>query len=95
MTMQIHIAGFPVRIGTKIRQLCAWCSYTFTDSDLADMAVAPNADGSPGPDPAKTWFWQTGDLIAVDGGVSSLVRHKDGEPIPPQCCASPGLELVP
>ncbi len=87
----IHIAGFPVRIGTKGRQLCAWCGHVLFDVDHANIMVAPNADGSPG-EPVQPW--ETGVLIEVEGNGMWTVAHKDGDPIPVTACASPPLKLT-
>lgn len=82
--MIIHIAGFPVKVGTKVRQLCAWCGEALQDADLRNIAVAPKADGSPGDSFTP---WETGVLVAVNGSHSWVEPHKDGDPIPKECCA--------
>ncbi|HEU4731738.1 MAG TPA: hypothetical protein VFT22_27770 [Kofleriaceae bacterium] len=89
--MKIHIAGFPVRVGTKGRQLCAWCGESLFDVDHSLVMVAPNADGSPG-EPMQPW--PTGELIAVEGNGKWVVPHEDGAQLPVQCCASPPPRLT-
>jgi len=86
--MTIHIAGFPVKVGSKGRQLCAWCGFVLFDVDHAQIAVAPGCEG---PRP-----WDVGELIEVNGNVQGLIPHKDGAPLPLNCCACPPpkLELV-
>lgn len=89
--VRLHIAGFPVRIGTRGRQLCAWCGHHLFDIDHAHVMVAPNADGSPG-DPVQPW--PIGELVALEGPASWVVPHKDGDPLPISCCASPPPKLA-
>lgn len=88
--MKIHIAGYPVKVGSLGRQLCAWCGVVLFDVDHARIAIAPGCEGGPTP-------WQMGELIAVDGAVSSLIPHEDGAQLPLNCCAcpKPTLALVP
>jgi len=94
--MKIHIAGFPVRVGNKGRQLCAWCGEVLFDVDYANgtpvfnrirdfWRVASNEDGTPGEGPRP---WEIGDLIAVEGNGKWVVPHDNGGPLPLQCCAS-------
>lgn len=87
--MKIHIAGFPVRVGSKCRQRCAWCDHILIDDDLDLIMVAPAADGSSGHGPL---FWKLGSLVAVEGNGKWTVKD-DGERLPPQCCASQGPKL--
>jgi len=91
----IHIAGFPVRVGTVQRQRCAWCGEVLIDYDLANMMVAPG-DGAPaGPN-----VWAIGKLVAIDNqpGLrgSWIVRHEDGDNLPAGWCGDerPQLRLV-
>jgi len=86
---KIHIAGFPVRIGNKGRQLCAWCGFILFDVDHSNVMVAPNEDGSVwSPSP-----WPVGQLISVSENVMTVIPHKDGDDIPLQCCACPPVNL--
>lgn len=84
MTERIHIAGPDLRVGSKLRQLCAWCGHVLIDMDLDCIAVSPNADGSPGSGPGT---WAVFALVAVDGNAA-LVVADDGGPLPLRCCAS-------
>jgi hypothetical protein len=83
MPTVIHIAGFPTRVGTHMRQRCAWCGTVLIDLHLENVAVAAKEDGSPGDLPGH---WETGALVAVDGGCSYIVRHEDGTKIPDGWC---------
>lgn len=86
--MKIHIAGMSVFVNSKGRQICAWCGHVLFDVDLADVMVAPNADGSPGQGPRP---WKQGDLIAIDGSppvVSYRVVEVEGDELPRECCAA-------
>jgi hypothetical protein len=86
--MKIHIAGFPVQIGTKYRQRCAWCEVVLLDGDGANEMVAP------GSDPVQR-FWELGALVAVEGNGSWTVKD-EGERLPTECCGSqrPKLRAV-
>lgn len=90
MSAKIHIAGFPVRIGSLKRQRCAWCDAILLDYDLSLIAVAP------GGDTAEPRHWEMGSLVAVDGPGSWIVKHEDGSSIPAGWCGDtrPALRLV-
>lgn len=91
--MKIHIAGYPLKIGTKGRQLCAWCGERLFDVDHANEMVAPNADGSPGDGSLP---WEEGALVAHDGNMWWIVRHEDGAQLPLQSCVGPPpLRVIP
>lgn len=80
----VHIAGFLVRVGSKRRQLCAWCGVALVDLDLRSVAVPSGQDIEPR-------FFETGDLVEVvhaEGFRSQrLVPHVDGDPLPAGACA--------
>ena len=91
MSRVVHIAGRPVKVGHRGRQLCAWCGAKLIDDDFSTIMVASNADGSPGELPRP---WDDGALVAVDGSLSMLVPHEDGTDLPDDCCApSTGLPI--
>jgi hypothetical protein len=50
------------------------------DYDLERVAVPAGQD----PRPA---LWETGTLVAVNGNVSWVVEHEDGDEIPGSACA--------
>ncbi len=85
-----HIAGFPVRIGLKRRQRCAWCDVILIDVDLACIAVPEGQSLEPA-------FFETGELIEVVTGEGfrsqTLVSHEDGAPLPRDACGHPPLKL--
>ena len=92
MSEQIHIAGVAVRVGTLLRQRCAWCGDVLIDLDLVNIAVAPNEDGSPGDGPGTFAPYA---LIAVDGLGQWVVPYEEGSELPLRCCASQrALKLV-
>jgi hypothetical protein len=76
----VHIAGVRVQVGALLRQRCAWCGTVLIDYDLARIAVPLGED----PTPAT---WPTGDLVLVDGRMSTVAPHVDGEDLPPNACA--------
>lgn len=76
----LHIAGVHVTVGNRLRQRCAWCGAVLIDYDLALVAVPVGQEGAPA-------VWPVGDLVLVDGHVSALVEHVDGEPVPEGACA--------
>jgi hypothetical protein len=93
---EIHIAGTPIRVGSKFRQLCAWCGHRLIDDDLGLMMVGPTADGSPGPGPMA---FEVGALVEIEerGGVRrTAIVGAFSEPLRPGTCASERrLALVP
>lgn len=76
----IHIAGVHIQVGSLLRQRCGWCGATLLDFDLDRVAVPAGQD----PRPAT---WPVGDLIAVDGNLSTVVPHDDGDSLPAGACA--------
>lgn len=80
MSVIVHIAGPPVHVGTRLRQLCAWCGFEILYYDLANVAVPVGQD----PEPAT---WGVGVLVAVEGGVQSVREHVDGADLPEDACA--------
>jgi len=88
----VHIAGFPVRVGTRKRQRCAWCGEVLIDEDLKNVAVyPPPKDGE-----ELVAHFEPNALVAVDGPGSWIVRHEDGAPLPAGWCGDerPPLRLV-
>jgi hypothetical protein len=79
-----HIAGTWVEVGSRLRQLCAWCGYRLVDYDLARIAVPEGQDPRPG-------TWAPGDLVRVDGNVSMTVEHEDGAELPADACERQGV----
>lgn len=76
----VHIAGVHVRVGPFLRQRCAWCGAALLDYNLERLAVPVGQDPTPA-------VWPHGDLVLVDGGMSAVVEHKDGDPLPDGACA--------
>ena len=78
-----HIAGFPVRIGNKARQLCAWCGERLIDDDYDLMAFAPGCDAEPK-------YFEPNTLVEVetsaDARFTTVVQPIDGD-LPRNCCA--------
>lgn len=84
MNCKIHIAGLPVRVGNRKRQLCAWCGHPLIDVCLEGY-VSTN-----GWEPA---YFDPNDLISVEGEnprLLSVVQHVDGDPIPVDWCGGDG-----
>lgn len=87
MSALVHIAGPEVRVDARLRQRCAWCGAVLIDYDLERIAVPVGTD----PTPAT---WPVGELIAVDGWVSYVVDHEDGQPLPDGACALLDAEVT-
>lgn len=75
----LHVAGVDVQVGQRLRQRCGWCGALLIDYDLANIAVPIGQNPNPG-------SWPIGGVVMVDGGMSALVDHKDGEPLPEGSC---------
>ena len=71
----IHIAGSPVKVGNKGRQLCAWCGAVLFEIDYAQNV----ADGRKP--------WDVGALVAIRGTMAHTVTHETGTSLPAECCA--------
>jgi hypothetical protein len=80
MTGVVHITGMYVRIENLLRQRCAWCGAVLIDYDLANVAVPEGQD----PTPAT---WPVGELVRVDGPMTAVVEHTDGDSLPEDACA--------
>jgi hypothetical protein len=91
----IHIVGLDIRIGTRVRQRCAWCGYLIEDVDLSCLMA---------PEGTSPWRpWSPGELLEVVEGNPrgrSVVKHESG-PLPDGMCVDidipkkkPSLRLV-
>ncbi|GAA4226100.1 hypothetical protein GCM10022254_09940 [Actinomadura meridiana] len=79
--MMIHIAGPVIVVHPGyMRQRCSWCGTVLVDYNLERVAVPEGQE----PTPAT---WEFGGLVEVDGGMSTVVPHADGEPLPAGACA--------
>lgn len=86
----IHIAGLQIEVGTRLRQRCGWCGAVLIDQDLARVMVEIKPDDT---ERAPAYpVWEVGSLVGVIGNRDSFrymrtVEHKDGDRLPPECCA--------
>jgi hypothetical protein len=80
VTGVVHIAGHDVRVNHLIRQRCAWCGAMLADYDLERIAVPEGQDWKPP-------IWPVGGLVEVDGNMTSVIEHDDGEQLPKSACA--------
>ena len=82
----IHIAGFPVQIGPKYRQRCAWCEAILIDGDLSREMVPEGQERGQSK-------YEPGALVEVtkDGPctMSAVVAHEDGTELPANACVGP------
>jgi len=78
----IHIVGLDVQVGYQRRQRCSWCGALIDDVDPSRVMVQVEPGEEAGPLP----IWPVGELIALDGGTTRVVDHKDGEALPANCC---------
>ena len=77
-----HLAGLDVRVGPYLRQRCAWCGAVLTDHDLRKVAIQTDA-------PDKTVAtWPVGEVIRVDGNMSSVIAHNPGDQLPEDSCTA-------
>lgn len=76
-----HIAGVYIQVGGILRQRCAWCGALLMHYDLAAIAAPVGQEGGDWPG-----TWPIGALVTVDGGLSFIVEHKDGDPLPDGAC---------
>ena len=84
----IHVAGFPVRVGSECKQVCAWCGLVLADLDYRSTAQPAGQTGDP-------WHpFEMGALVDVqkDGPrtLSAVVPHEDGKPMPAGFCGDEG-----
>ena len=78
--MITRIAGADITIGPLLRQRCGWCGAVLLDYNLDRVAVPAGQDPRPG-------TWNLGDLVRVDGNLSTVVPHDDGDVLPADACA--------
>jgi hypothetical protein len=90
----VHVAGAVVQVGPHLRQRCSWCGAVLVDQDLTRVMF--QAD-----DPDKTYpTWPVGELIETtagdhdSGGVTTVLEHEDGQPVPDHCCAKLSPEVT-
>ena len=74
----VHIAGLDVEVGPYLRQRCAWCGEILIDVDLRRVAFVEG--------PMKLATWTVGGLVAVEGNMSALREHIDGDQLPMNSC---------
>lgn len=79
----VHIAAQPLKVGSRLRQRCAWCGAIIDDTDLEGMQVAL-APGETEPPPYPSWPFNK--LVARNGAATYVVED-DGEHMPDNCCA--------
>jgi hypothetical protein len=84
VTALVHIAGLKVKVGTRLRQRCAWCGAVLADYDLTRVAVWPPPQPGEHVEPA---MWTPEDLIRADGSLYTVVPHVDGADLPADACA--------
>ncbi len=80
MSEESHIAGLDVEIGPYLRQRCAWCGTVLLDYDLRNVAVQTEATDK------SVATWPVGEVIRVDGNMSSVVEHESGNQLPEDSC---------
>jgi hypothetical protein len=79
----IHIAGPDIQVGSQLRQRCGWCGAVLVDYALDRLMY----EASTPPEERRPATWPVGGLVEVDGGMSVIVDHADGERLPPNACA--------
>jgi hypothetical protein len=85
-----HIAGNDVQVGDQLRQRCAWCGTVLVDHALSRLMYEANTP----PEQRRPGTWPVGELVEVDGGMSHIVEHEDGKPLPENCCGSAHPEVT-
>jgi hypothetical protein len=88
-----HIAGNDVQVGGQLRQRCAWCGTVLIDYALGRLMVPVDqlpADGSD----FRPGTWPVGALVELNGGVSRIVEHEDGKPLPENACGTAHPEVT-
>ncbi len=83
MAQESHIAGLDVEVGPYLRQRCAWCGVVLINEDLRRVAVQVTADGD-----TSIPTWPVGEVVRVDGPVSSVVEHESGDQLPEDSCTA-------
>ena len=78
-----HIVGLDVEIGPYLRQRCGWCGTILLDYDLRNVMVQ-QIDG----EDESVGTWPVGEVIRVDGNMSSIVEHTRGDQLPEDNCAA-------
>lgn len=87
----VHIAGPAITIGTHLRQRCSWCGAVILDVPL-DRTMVTLLPGETEPGPYPTW--PIGELIEIDGGMTSVIEHSDGADLPPNACGCLDPEMT-
>lgn len=87
MSGVIHIAGPWLRVGSQLRQRCAWCGACLIDMDLSRIAVPEGQD-------PQVSTWEPGGLVGVDGALQWAEPHVDGEKLPPNACGQLDHEVT-
>jgi hypothetical protein len=78
-----HIAGLVIDVGPLMRQRCAWCGAVLVDYDRERVMVQADR-----PADRELPSWPVGELVEVDGPVSTVVEHEAGvDKLPANACA--------
>ena len=77
--MIVHLAGLAIQLDVRLRQRCSWCGAVLVDYALDRIAVPLGTDPTPP-------TWPVGAFVLVDGPMSTIVQHEDGQPIPAGSC---------
>lgn len=80
MTGVVHIVGTVINVGPRTRQCCGWCGMVLINCDRTMVAAEVGQDPTPP-------HFPPGVLLLVDGHVSVVVEHQDGDPLPDNACA--------
>lgn len=89
----VHIAGAVVQVGPHLRQRCSWCGGILVDVDLSRISVPVGQEGD-------YPTWPVGELICTthmdpdSGGMTTVLSHEDGDPVPDNCCAKLSPEVT-
>jgi hypothetical protein len=80
--LAVHFAAPCVTVHGRRRQLCLWCGHVLMDDDLTRPTVEDD-------EPIFQAPWPDGALVKVENGYTSQVPYRDGDELPPGCCALP------
>jgi len=83
--LAVHFAAPCVTVHGRRRQLCLWCGHVLMDDDLTRPTVEDD-------EPIFQAPWPDGALVKVEDGYASQVPYRDGDELPPGCCALPDDE---
>lgn len=83
---EVHVAGVPIEVRSRVRQRCAWCGLAIIDRELSGSRHEERDDGLPG---EQFNFHPPGALVAIVGTTQWILPFNIAtDEFPADACAA-------